>query len=136
MKKEIIGNIKYGASIGSKVFLGISVVNMIITLVTTGVLYEDTMYKLVVTFACIASILIFENFKLRMWLKYTLSYALVSAIMVAYMSLTAGYISTTLLLNTLGITTVIFIVVVAVENTKDHIKARKAKVKPEGDEKP
>ncbi|MCL2376501.1 MAG: hypothetical protein FWC76_03790 [Defluviitaleaceae bacterium] len=136
MKKEIINNIKYGASIGSKVFLGISVVNMIITLVTTGVLYEDTMYKLVVTFACIASILIFENFKLRVWAKYALSYAFVCIIMVAYMSLTVGYISGTLLLNTLGITTIIFIIVVAVENTKDHIKAKKAKVKAEGDEQP
>jgi len=136
MKKEIISNIKYGASIGSKVFLGISVVNMIVTFIITGTVYEDTMYKLVVTFVCIASIFIFESFKLRMWIKYVLSYVLVNAILVAYISLTAGYISTTLLLNTLGITTVIFIIVVAVENTKDHIKARKARVEPKRDEQP
>ena len=147
MKSELASSIKYGLSAGSKIFTGITVWNMLMNFISggdAGVFSQETLDKLVLTFICIGSSLMFDKLKINKWVKYVISYVFVLAMVMIYVTLISYFIMEmtisqmwpNLYLGMLQGTTIIFLIVTAFEEMTDRYKSKKKVAEPKGDEAP
>jgi len=135
MSKELKSSIKYGLSAGSKIFTGITVWNMLLDFITGGVteFSQDTLDKLVLTFICITSTLMFERLKINKWVRYAISYVFVVTMVMGYATLIGLFVWGTTIsqmwphtyLGTLQGVTIIFAIVAAVEEMAERTKAKR-----------
>ena len=131
MKGQTIAQIKYGLSTGSKIFTGMSLFNMLLSFLSGdgGNISVDTLNKFVISFVCIASVLVFERTKVNIWLKFLLSFLVVNALMQIY-ALFIGlwldiFLHPLLHLQIFIWTAVIFVIAEIIEQSVERIKARK-----------
>jgi len=129
--KETFDLLKRAFSVGSKIFVGITVINVIVALFqgTVDANVEGVIDNLMVVFTCVIAFLIFYKTKLPTWLRYLLAYVSVVLIMLVYILFISGAFTgegnpIESLINVIVFTTIAFVAIDVADRISDRIKAK------------
>ncbi|MCL2870488.1 MAG: hypothetical protein FWE26_02500 [Coriobacteriia bacterium] len=130
--KEAYDVVKQAASLGAKIFMGFTILDVIVSFFagTVDANTENIIFNLVIIFACIAAIAIFNKLRLAMWLRWLLAYMSVLLIMFMYFWIAGVVIlgeaggTATVYINTIIFVTIVFVLIEVVDWVSSRLKVR------------
>jgi len=123
--------LKYGFGLASKIFLVGTIVSMIFSFFdgSLGDGQIQLFANLSIILICVASVFVFERMKVKMWLRYVVSYSVLLAVMIGFVWLVGRWVGDVLTfasyLESIIFASVIFIIVVMIERLEERVTKKK-----------
>jgi len=116
--------LKYAVNASSKIFTSVAIINTIIALVTGtfDASQSELVQTLAVIFVATLSVFIFEKAKVKLWLKYTLSY---TVIVLASLGIDWLLTRDVQVVSVVISTTILYVIIVSIAYAGEVIKEKK-----------